>query len=266
MSKLHAILVAFAALFFANAALAQTPDTVFMEKLTWTEIRDALAAGKTTVIVPTGGTEQNGPGMALGKHNVRVASNADAIARRLGNALVAPVVTYTPEGNIDPPQGHMRFPGTISMPPSVFAAVLENIARSLKQHGFRDIVFIGDSGPNQKPQEDVAKKLDAEWARTNTRVHAITGYYRADPAGEKAEMMKRGIKPEEIDNHADVRDTSEMLAVDPTMVRMNKLEKGDGKNGVQGDPRHATAEIGRVLNERNIVRTIDLIKKAIAQR
>ena len=263
---MYRFLIAIVALFFANAALAQTPDTVLLEKMTWTEIRDALAAGKTTVIVPTGGTEQNGPGMALGKHNVRVASNADAIARRLGNALVAPVVVYTPEGNIDPPQGHMRFAGTISMPPAVFAAVLENIARSLKQHGFRDIVFIGDSGPNQKPQEDVAKKLNAEWARTNTRVHAITGYYRADPAGEKAEMMKRGIKPEEIDNHADVRDTSEMLAVDPTMVRMNKLEKGDGKNGVQGDPRHATAEIGRVLNERNIVRTIDLIKKAIAAR
>jgi creatinine amidohydrolase/Fe(II)-dependent formamide hydrolase-like protein len=197
---------------------------------------------------------------------VRVASNADAIARRLGNALVAPVVAYTPEGNIDPPSGHMRFAGTISIPEPVFAALLENIARSLKQHGFRDIVFIGDSGPNQKPQEDVAKKLNAEWARTSTRVHAITGYYRADAAGEQAEMVKRGIKPEEIGNHAEVRDTSEMLAVDPTMVRMNRLEKGDGKNGVQGDPRHATAEIGRVLNERNIVRTIDLIHKAIAAR
>jgi creatinine amidohydrolase len=176
------------------------------------------------------------------------------------------VVAYTPEGTIDPPSGHMRFAGTISIPEPVFAAVLENIARSLKQHGFRDIVFIGDSGPNQKPAEDVAKKLNAEWAKTNARVHAITGYYRADPAAEKAEMMKRGIKPEEIDNHADVRDTSEMLAIDPTMVRMNKLEKGDGKNGVQGDPRHATAEIGRVLNERNIVRTLDLIHKAIAAR
>lgn len=263
---MHRFLILFGALFFAASAFAQTPDTVFLEKMTWPEIRAAIDAGKTTVIVPTGGTEQNGPGMAEGKHNVRVASNADAIARRLGNALVAPVVAYTPEGNIDPPSGHMRFAGTISIPEPVFAAVLENIARSLKQHGFRDIVFIGDSGPNQKPQEDVAKKLNAEWARTNARVHAITGYYRADPEGEKVEMMKRGIKPEEIDNHADVRDTSEMLAVDPTMVRMNRLEKGDGKNGVQGDPRHATAEIGRVLNERNIVRTLDLIKKAVARR
>jgi len=263
---MYKFLIALVALCFANVALAQTLNTVFLEKMTWPEIRAAIDAGKTTVIVPTGGTEQNGPGMAEGKHNVRVASNADAIARRLGNALVAPVVAYTPEGSIDPPSGHMRFAGTISIPEPVFAAVLENIARSLKQHGFRDIVFIGDSGPNQKPQENVAKKLNAEWARTNARVHAITGYYRADPEGEKVEMMKRGIKPEEIDNHADVRDTSEMLAVDPTMVRMDRLEKGDGKNGVQGDPRHATAEIGRVLNERNIVRTLDLIHKAIAQR
>jgi creatinine amidohydrolase/Fe(II)-dependent formamide hydrolase-like protein len=263
---MHRLLIALAILCFANAAAAQTPDTVFIDKLTWPEIRSAIDAGKTTIIVPTGGTEQNGPGMALGKHNVRIASNANAIARRLGNALVAPVVAYTPEGNIDPPSGHMRFAGTISIPEPIFAQVLESIARSLKQHGFRDIVFIGDSGPNQKPQEDVAKKLNAEWARTNARVHAITGYYRADPEGEKVEMMKRGIKPEEIDNHADVRDTSEMLAVDPTMVRMNRLEKGDGKNGVQGDPRHATAEIGRVLNERNIVRTLDLIHKAIAAR
>jgi creatinine amidohydrolase/Fe(II)-dependent formamide hydrolase-like protein len=266
MSKLQAIFVAFAVVFFADAAAAQTPDTVLIERMTWPEIRAAIDAGKTTIIVPTGGTEQNGPHMALGKHNVRVASNADAIARRLGNALVAPVVVFTPEGNIDPPSGHMRFAGTISLPDPVFAQLLEYIARSLKQHGFRDIVFIGDSGPNQKPQEDVAKKLNAEWARTNTRVHAITGYYRADAAGEQAEMVKRGVKPEEIGNHAEVRDTSELLAVDPTMVRMNKLEKGTPQNGVQGDPRHATAEIGRVLNERNIVRTVDLIKKAIAAR
>jgi creatinine amidohydrolase len=149
-------LVAFAFLCFATAASAQTPDTVFIEKLTWEEVRDAIAAGKTTIIVPTGGTEQNGPHMALGKHNVRIAANAENIARRLGNALVAPVVAYTPEGGIDPPTGHMRFPGTISIPDPVFRQVLEYIARSLKQHGFRDVVFIGDSGPNQAGQIAVA--------------------------------------------------------------------------------------------------------------
>src|SRR5882672_9925109 len=141
---------------FAGAASAQTPDTVFLERLTWEEVRDAMAAGKTTIIIPTGGTEQNGPHMAIGKHNVRVAANADAIARRLGNALVAPVIAYVPEGSIDPPTGHMRFAGTISLPDPVFRQVLEYDARSLKQHGFKNIVLIGDSGPNQDGQNAVA--------------------------------------------------------------------------------------------------------------
>ena len=141
-------LLAIAFLCLAGAASAQTPDTVFLERLTWEEVRDAMAAGKTTIIIPTGGTEQNGPHMAIGKHNVRVTANAERIARMLGNALVAPTIAYVPEGNIDPPGGHMRFPGTISIPDPVFRQVLEYAARSLKQHGFRDIVFIGDSGPN----------------------------------------------------------------------------------------------------------------------
>ena len=259
-------LVAFAFLCFATAAAAQTPDTVFIEKLTWEEVRDAIAAGKATIIVPTGGTEQNGPHMALGKHNVRIAANAENIAHRLGNALVAPVVAYTPEGGIDPPTGHMRFPGTISIPDPVFRQVLEYIARSLKQHGFRDVVFIGDSGPNQAGQIAVAATLNAEWAGGNTRVHAIPGYYRSDPEGDAAIMMARGIKREQIGNHADPRDTSQMMAVDPTMVRNSKIVAADGKNGIQGDPRGSTAEIGRALIDKNMARTVDLIRQSIAAR
>ena len=79
-------------------------------------------------------------------------------------------------------------------------------------------------------------------------------------------MMKRGIKKEEIGNHADVRDTSLMMAIDPAMVRTDRLEAGNGKNGVEGDPRHATAEIGRVLNGRTIDRTVADIRKSIAAR
>jgi creatinine amidohydrolase/Fe(II)-dependent formamide hydrolase-like protein len=239
---------------------------VFIEKLTWEEVRDAIAAGKTTIIVPTGGTEQNGPHIALGKHNVRIAANGENIARRLGNALVAPVVAYTPEGGIDPPTGHMRFPGTISIPDPVFRQVLEYIARSLKQHGFRDVVFIGDSGPNQAGQIAVAATLNAEWAGGNTRVHAIPGYYRSDPEGDAAIMMARGIKREQIGNHADPRDTSQMMAVDPTMVRNSKIVAADGKNGIQGDPRGSTAEIGRALIDKNMARTVDLIRQSIAAR
>ena len=160
----------------------------------------------------------------------------------------------------------MRFPGTISIPDPVFRQVLEYIARSLKQHGFRDVVLIGDSGPNQAGQIAVAETLNAEWAGGNTRVHAIPGYYRSDPEGDAAIMMARGIKQEQIGNHADPRDTSQMMAVDPTMVRNSKIVAADGKNGIQGDPRGSTAEIGRALIDKNMARTVDLIRQSIAAR
>src|SRR6266571_5002696 len=134
---------------WVSGTFAQAPDTVFLEELTWPEVRDLIRAGKTTIILPTGGTEQNGPHMALGKHNTRVRVNAEAIARRLGNALVAPVLAYVPEGRVEPPTGHMRYAGTITLPDPWFEKVLEFAARSFKAHGFRDIVFIGDSGENQ---------------------------------------------------------------------------------------------------------------------
>jgi creatinine amidohydrolase len=255
-----------AVLCLGGTAYAQTPDTLLIERMTSYEVRDAIAAGKTTVIVPSGGSEQNGPGMVIGKHNFRVAANGQTIARRLGNALVAPVIIFTPNGDIDPPTGHMRHPGTFSVPESVYAQVLEYVVRSLKQHGFRDIALIGDHGSDQKGQDAVAAKLNKEWAGTNVRVHAIGSYYRGDPEGDAAEMMKRGIKKEEIGNHADVRDTSQMLAIDPTMVRTGKLEAGNGKNGVEGDPRRASAEIGRVLVERTVTRATEQIRKSIAAR
>ena len=109
-------LMIFALGLLPGVVLAQATDPVFLEELTWTEVRDALAAGSTTVIIPTGGTEQNGPHMVLGKHNYLVRYKAGEVARRLGNALVAPVMAYVPEGDVDPPSGHMRFPGTITTP------------------------------------------------------------------------------------------------------------------------------------------------------
>jgi len=180
--------------------------------------------------------------------------------------LVAPVVAYTPEGSIDPAAGHMRFPGTISIPDPVFRQVLEYAARSLKQHGFKNIVFIGDSGPNQDGQNAVAAKLNAEWAGTGTRAHAIPGYYRSDPEGDAAIMMARGIKREQIGNHADPRDTSQMMAVDPSMVRNDNIVAQDSTNGIQGDPRGSTSEIGRALLDKNIGRTVEMIKQSIAAR
>lgn len=250
----------------AHAAAPPMPATVFLDLLTWEEVRDALAAGKTTVIVPTGGTEQNGPHMALGKHNVRVSANAEAIARRLGNALVAPVMAYVPEGNIDPPGGHMRFPGTLSVPDAVFRQLLEYAARSLKQHGFRDIVFIGDSGPNQPGQTAVAALLNAEWAGGRVRVHAVTAYYEGDAKADLATLRQFGVRREEQGEHADIVDTSLMLAIDPSLVRSARLQAGDGRNGVDGDPRRASAALGRALIENTLAHTVAAIRKAIAQR
>src|SRR6188472_967872 len=133
MSRIVSLFFLVAWLGMASSARgAELP--VFLEDMTWTEVRDAIAAGRTTVIVPVGGTEQSGPHMALGKHNVRVKMLAGRIASELGNALVAPVVAYVPEGSIDPPAGHMRFAGTISIPEAAFETTLEYAARSFRRH------------------------------------------------------------------------------------------------------------------------------------
>ena len=147
--------------------------------MTWTEVRDAIAAGRTTVIVPVGGTEQSGPHMALGKHNVRARVLAGRIATQLGNALVAPVVAYVPEGDVAGASGHIRFAGTISVTPEAFRGVLDGAARSFRRAGFRDIVLIGDHGGYQSDLAAVAAKLNREWSATKVRVHFIPEYYKA---------------------------------------------------------------------------------------
>ena len=230
-----------------SAARAQPPDTVFLEELTWTELRDLIRAGKTTIIVPIGGTEQNGPHMALGKHNRRVQVLSEKIARALGDALVAPVIAYVPEGGINPPTAHMKFPGTITIPQETFDKVLEYAARSFRLAGFRDIVFLGDHGGYQQDEKAVADRLDREWAATPVRVHAIEEYYRAGEA-EFAQLLKsKGYREEEIGTHAGLADTSLTLAVDPRLVRGDRLAaKPDASSGVHGDPRRSSAELGRL--------------------
>src|ERR1700739_822583 len=159
-------------------ACAAAETTVFLEDLTWTELRDRVHAGTTIILVPIGGTEQNGPHMALGKHNVRARALSEKIALELGNALVAPVIAYAPEGSVNPPSAHMRFPGTITVPDQAFESVLEYAARSLRLAGFRDIGFLGDHGGYQRDEQVVAARLNAEWRKSEIRVHALPEYYR----------------------------------------------------------------------------------------
>jgi creatinine amidohydrolase len=245
------------------AALAS--DTVFLEELTWTELRDQIRSGKTTIIVPIGGTEQNGPHMALGKHNLRVRYLSEKIARALHNALVAPVIAYVPEGAVEPPTGHMRFPGTITTPQEAFDKTLEYAARSFKLAGFRDIVFLGDHGGYQKDEKRVADHLDKEWAAQSVRVLAIEEYYRASESEFGQLLKSKGYAEQEVGLHAGLADTSLALAVDPQLVRTGRLQSGAEQQGggVNGDPRRASAELGQLGIDLIVGRTVDAIRKAI---
>lgn len=248
MARSMAICLALAAILMPTAH-AGTPS-VQIEDLTWTELRDRVAGGATTILIPIGGTEQNGPHMVLGKHNVRARVLAGEIAQRLGNALVAPVVAYVPEGSIHPPVAHMRFAGTISIPEATFESLLESAARSFKQHGFREVVFLGDHGGYQKSEERVAARLNREWAATpSCRVHALLDYYRVTQRGYVAALKRRGYSEAEIGSHAGLADTSLALAVDKNLVRSNILAQGNKfgeRDGVYGDPRRSTPELGQL--------------------
>jgi creatinine amidohydrolase/Fe(II)-dependent formamide hydrolase-like protein len=262
-------IVALILLATATAAPGATPATVFIDELTWTELRSEIAAGKTTIIVPIGGTEQNGPHMTLGKHNVRVTVLAQKIAQALGNALVAPTLAYVPEGAVDPPSSHMRFPGTVTIPEATFEKVVEYAARSFRQAGFRDIVLIGDHGGYRKSLKAVADRLDREWAPTPVRVHAIDEYYVASETLFAQTLKRQGYGDKEIGSHAGLADTSLALAVDPRLVRTDRLRSPDPlglSEGVYGDPRRATAELGQPGVDLIVKTTVDAIRRAVARR
>lgn len=235
-------------------ALRAGAAPVEIDALTWTELRARVAAGATTALVPIGGTEQSGPHMALGKHNVRARVLSGEIAQRLGNALVAPVLAYVPEGSITPPTQHMRFPGTISVPVAAFEAVLEGTAKSLKAAGFREVIFLGDHGGYQESERKVAQRLNKEWASDPCcRATALSQYYEATQKQYVQALEARGHKMPEIGSHAGLADTSLMLAVDPKLVRPEQMAKAPSREeGTYGDPRASSAELGQ-LGVREIV-------------
>lgn len=245
------------------AATAREPASVYMEDLTSPELLARIALGATTVLVPIGGTEQSGPHIVLGKHNVRARLLAGRIAGRLGNAVVAPVIAYVPEGSIAPPVGHMRFAGTISVPEAAFEAILEGAARSVCRHGVRDVFFLGDHGGYQKSEEKVAARLDG---KGGCRVHALSAYYQATQTGYVADLKRRGYGDAEIGLHAGLADTSLSLALDPAGVRSALLAAGAqaGKGGgVHGDPTRATAALGQLGVTRIVDESVAAIRAAL---
>jgi creatinine amidohydrolase/Fe(II)-dependent formamide hydrolase-like protein len=238
-------------------------DSVWIEELTWMEVRDALRSGKTTALIVTGGVEQNGPYLATGKHSIILEATAEAIARKLGNALVAPIVSFVPEGDFDPPSGHMRYPGTISVRQETFRALLADIATSMKAHGFTEIVLMGDSGGNQDGMEAVAGALSPEWEGSGTRIHFIPEYYDNPRWAEW--LRSQGVVEVDEGLHDDVRHSAIMMLVDPNSVRAE--ERRDAGlfriNGVELDPMEETLALARRLVEYQAEVTVEAIRKAI---
>ena len=258
----------------APAGVAAAPGvSVHFEALTSTELAARVAGGATTVLVPIGGTEQNGPHLVLGKHNVRVRALAEGIAKGLDHTLVAPVLAYVPEGAIEPPAAHMRFAGTLSIDTATFEALLEATARSLRRHGFREVVLLGDHGGYQSSLLKVAAKLNRAWASdpaaSRCRVHALTDYYQASGAGHAQLLAARGFSAAEIGSHAGLADTSLALAIDPSLVRLDQLQraaKSGEREGVWGDPRRATAELGQLGVDRIVAVSVAAIRERTRSR
>jgi creatinine amidohydrolase len=269
-----------AGLLLAGSTVARAQNSVYLEELTWTEVRDAMKAGTKTVIVATGGTEQNGPHAVLGKENVIVHHNSGEIARRLGNALVAPTIAYVPEGNVDPPSGHMRYPGSITLPEEPYVQLLLWTGRSFKVTGFTEIVFIGNSGGNQAGMKAAAEQLNKEWAGSGARAHFISDYYTAISSGQKplgpfdAWVRQQGEKDEDVGSHAGIKDTSTLMAVEAMdfkrgqLVRWDKLAPRGGSpdSGVSGNPARASVAYGKKGLELQIAAAVKEITAAIAKK
>jgi hypothetical protein len=240
-------------------------DSLWTEELTWMEVRDAVKAGKTTVIIGTGGVEQNGPYLAGGKHNFVLATVLPEIAKAIGNTLIAPIVKFVPEGAIEPaPRGHMAYPGTISLEQATFEALLTDICRSYKAHGFKNIILIGDSGGNQRGMENVADALNKKWAAETPRVHYLREYYTEDqwsydflksqgivqidktpPAGQAADRRtdtRNGM-------HDDIYYEAQTAVQSPTLIRAEQRIKAGlfTLHGVDLSPVSKTVELGKKL-------------------
>lgn len=283
-TTLRRIAMAAAVAALASPALAQTPtrptasvntqprvdvrnmprpidmhDTVWIEDLTMMEVRDLIKAGKTTALILTGGIEENGPYLTTGKHNNVLRVMGDSIARSLGNALVAPIVTLEP-GNPE----RVRTPGTVYLSRDTFKAVLSDMATSLKTQGFTNIVLMGDSGGNLKPMGEVATALNEAWKGAGARVHFIPEYYNYAEV-EKFEQDVLGIHEKLEGFHDDYYITSIIMVHDPVAVRMDERIKA-GKfviNGIELAPAEKTIENGKKIVKFRTEKAVAAIRKSI---
>ena len=251
-------------LLLPSVVLAQS-KSVLIEDLTWMEVRDAIAGGKTTAIYYAASIEQNGPGLALGKHLFIAHHAAQRIAEELGNALVYPTMPYAIAGDPIKKTGHMRFPGTVSLSEETFGAVAREVAISALAAGFKNVALMGDHGGGQQTLKKVAEALNAEWSPKGVHVYYIPDLYYKEKEQMKEYLSKRNMA---IDEHAGIDDTSEVMFIDKEnkWVRKDKLAPDDGKMGVRGDPTEASVELGKMFIEFKIKNAVTQIRSLIADK
>lgn len=236
-------------------------ETLFLEKMTWMEARDAMKQGKKTVIVATGGIEQNGPYLAANKHNIVLEAMTDSIARKLGDALIAPIIGFVPEGNIDPPDLHMKYPSTVSLTEDTYRRLLIDVCACYRTHGFERIILIGDSGGNQPGMKEVAETLNTRWQDGKCRVVYIPEYYNYTDV--RKWLDDQGVRQVDEGYHDDFAMSALMATVDPSSIRMKqRMAAGNFSiNGVPLEPLDKTIAWGRKIIDFRTQATIAAIER-----
>jgi creatinine amidohydrolase len=259
----------------AAAAGAQGGQLTEFERMTWPEVKAALAAGKTTALIYTGGVEERGPQNANGGHNQMAYATVKAIAAKLGNAIFMPVLPFTPNN------AKAEIPGTIGITPELLGALLERIAEQSILNGFRNVVVMGDHGGGQpKVYDEVAKKLDDKYAAQGIHVYYCDQVYK--PANDTFDkyLVDHGY-PRSL--HGGIPDTAEMMYLDKdnVWVRRNLVATAlgdpvvDGKaqvgpnsphNGITGDARRSTPTLGKIIFDMKVDYAVRQIQGFISRK
>lgn len=243
--------------------------SVYIEDLTWPEVQQAIASGKTSAIIYTGSTEQNGPHMAIGKHNFIARWAAGAIAIKLGNALVYPTLPFAPTGDPIKKTAHMRFPGSVSLTAQTYGSVVHDVALSALDAGFKDVFIMGDHGDGQDVLASVAKSLDTEWSPRRARVFYVPDLYFKEKQQARAYESSHGLPTHDV--HAGTDDTSELMSLDGQhrWIRSDKLAPSAGaqtaRTGVDGDPTKASAALGDIFLKYKIDDAVAQIRELLHQ-
>lgn len=260
MKRLPLLLAMLAMLLAAVTAPASAQTrSVWIDDLTWVEVRDAIAAGKTTAIIFVGSSEQNGPHMAIGKHNFIARYCAEQIAGKLSDALVYPIIPFAITGDAAAKTAHMRFPGSVTLPPDVFSGLVRAVAQSGLAAGFKLVAVMGDHGGGQEEMAKVAQALDAQAKKSGARVLYVGDLYTKADAQFDELMAKRGISSKEL--HAGIPDTSAIMFLGAeNWIRKDRIAAANDASGVQGTPSLATAELGKLYLEMKIDSAVNQIK------